>query len=388
MSRSNLCVVLCVVVGLNCGIQFTSGITTNYVVGTLPKERDGWSLTGPGNEAGPPQLAEFITSPANFGPTGIVTNKVFSIVELEEITPQSLSAIDIFHITFDGQGYNGNIPDLDVAEIDALIGFVNGKGRLLVFVSHPSEVTHPLAGELLTYFGISAGSYSGDGNVVPTDAMPPRMKYGPFGEILQITWSANEHSSIITDSNSPAQVLLSSLCDNKNEMAMGWFGNGMILVFGDYYDSYSSIASNQSSVGFDVLMGNVFNFINPINLSIAVEPMNIGINSTTPDVGQHQYLGEIHVDISSERFPACPDVYRFDHWLGDGIVDPNSANTQVLLNVDKTITAVFVLDEPICGDECHPNFLLGDHNHDCYVNMVDFAMFLSRWMTCTAPECN
>ena len=86
------------------------------------------------------------------------------------------------------------------------------------------------------------------------------------------------------------------------------------------------------------------------------------------------------------RFIDCPNVRHFDHWIGD-VAEPNSAQTTVVMNTDKTVTAVFV-DGAICGDECHPNFLLGDHNHDCYVNFVDFAMFVSRWMACTAPECD
>jgi hypothetical protein len=43
----------------------------------------------------------------------------------------------------------------------------------------------------------------------------------------------------------------------------------------------------------------------------------------------------------------------------------------------------------ICGDAEHP-YPIGDFTNDCYVNLLDFAMFAQQWLTCTAPEspCN
>ena len=83
----------------------------------------------------------------------------------------------------------------------------------------------------------------------------------------------------------------------------------------------------------------------------------------------------------------CPSVYKFDHWEGD-VYDVDSASTIVTMDADKTVTAVFTLATPECGDECHPNFLLGDHNHDCVINFEDIAMVASRWLNCTKPECD
>jgi len=109
------------------------------------------------------------------------------------------------------------------------------------------------------------------------------------------------------------------------------------------------------------------------------------INTVTPSVGSHDYAG--CVNISAERLANCPDVYRFDHWEGD-VADANAANTIVDMDANKVVTAIFVVDEPKCGDECHPNFLLADHNHDCVVNFSDMAMLASRWLDCTKPECD
>ena len=44
---------------------------------------------------------------------------------------------------------------------------------------------------------------------------------------------------------------------------------------------------------------------------------------------------------------SCPPVYRFDHWEGDmnGVNDPCSAIITILMDSDKTVRAVFVIDE-------------------------------------------
>jgi len=39
-----------------------------------------------------------------------------------------------------------------------------------------------------------------------------------------------------------------------------------------------------------------------------------------------------------------------------------------------------------CGDPWHP-YPVGDFNHDCEVNFLDFATFSSHWLECTAPQC-
>jgi len=127
---------------------------------------------------------------------------------------------------------------------------------------------------------------------------------------------------------------------------------------------------------------------NCFSSSLAIQTIPTGLTSVTQDEFLYDFITKsCSVNIHATKSINCPDVYRFDHWEGAGIVDPTLPDTNVLMDGDKTITAVFV-DDRTCGDECHPNFQLGDHNHDCYVNVVDFAMFLSRWMTCTAPECD
>ncbi len=87
-----------------------------------------------------------------------------------------------------------------------------------------------------------------------------------------------------------------------------------------------------------------------------------------------------------ELFKSCAAVYHFDHWEGD-VIEPNSPLTTVIMDADKTVTAVFVAAEPRCGDECHP-ILEGDLNRDCYVNFADFVLYAAKWMACTHPDCD
>ena len=121
-------------------------------------------------------------------------------------------------------------------------------------------------------------------------------------------------------------------------------------------------------------------------LTIGVIPNNLGISSIDPSLGEHPYYRNTTVNLNATRFVECPNVYRFDHWVGD-VADSDSAVTTVFMDSDKTVTAVFV-EGAVCGDECHPNFTLGDLNHDCYVNLEDIAIITSRWLNCFAPECD
>jgi probable HAF family extracellular repeat protein len=121
-------------------------------------------------------------------------------------------------------------------------------------------------------------------------------------------------------------------------------------------------------------------------LSMKVEPNDIGIGTVTPQIGDYQYYMNRIIQLSADKYVLCPNVYRFDHWEG-GVIDPFSEATTIVMDTDKNITAVFVPTRE-CGDECHPNFLLGDHNHDCIVDFADFVLFGSRWLTCTKPECD
>ena len=105
-----------------------------------------------------------------------------------------------------------------------------------------------------------------------------------------------------------------------------------------------------------------------------------------PGIGEFSYPEHANVPIVAEQYNNCPDVYVFDHWEGQGILDPNAASTTVLMDTNVQITAVFTATRN-CGDACHLHPAM-DFNHDCIVDLVDLAEILSDWLLCTKPECD
>jgi hypothetical protein len=160
--------------------------------------------------------------------------------------------------------------------------------------------------------------------------------------------------------------------------------DGSIVAWGDNAYGQLNVPSDHFIIDIDAGFGHGLALTRePVTLTITVEPNNVGIDTVTPDVGTHGCGGWI--SIKAERFVNCPDVYTFDHWDGDAN-DPNSADTTVFMDLDKTITAVFV-DGRQCGDECHP-YPSVDVNKDCKVDLLDIAMVASSWLECTRPECD
>lgn len=117
------------------------------------------------------------------------------------------------------------------------------------------------------------------------------------------------------------------------------------------------------------------------SLTIQTDPPFI--STVNPFIGTESVSGS--VDLEAESFVSCPYVYRFDHWQGQGILDPDAAHTSVTVESSQVITAVFV-DDRKCGDACHPNDGLGDLNHDCMIDLGDIAVLASRWLSSTRPE--
>ena len=137
--------------------------------------------------------------------------------------------------------------------------------------------------------------------------------------------------------------------------------------------------------GTDQLLHAHIDFAQWRKLTITTSPLNnIPVQ---PGVGDFSYPQKANVPIVAAQYNNCPDVYIFDHWEGQDILDPNEAATTVLMDTDVQITAVFVVTRN-CGDACHPNDLLGDFNHDCIVDFEDFSNFAENWLVCTKPEPN
>ena len=58
---------------------------------------------------------------------------------------------------------------------------------------------------------------------------------------------------------------------------------------------------------------------------------------------------------------------------------------RVRLGAAGSYTVAVSSPEPVCGDTAHP-YPAYDFNHDCWVNLEDFAMFAMDWLTCTQPH--
>ncbi|MFH1370654.1 MAG: PEP-CTERM sorting domain-containing protein [Planctomycetota bacterium] len=123
-----------------------------------------------------------------------------------------------------------------------------------------------------------------------------------------------------------------------------------------------------------------------VRLTVQAEPNDLGIDTLTPSIGEHIYYKNWPVVVKADTFKKCPDVYRFNHWTGD-MTEPNSATITLVMTEDKTVTAVYYVDQRRCGDECHP-ILQGDLNNDCYINFEDFAIYCELWLSCTHPDCD
>lgn len=119
-------------------------------------------------------------------------------------------------------------------------------------------------------------------------------------------------------------------------------------------------------------------------LTMTTDPPNL--DCVSPSLGETEYYNGQTIFVNAPCCPDCPNVYKFDHWEGD-VADANSSLTSLVMDSDKYIKAVYVADQRVCGDECHP-ILQGDLNKDCYINFEDFALYSLMWMSCTHPDCD
>ena len=170
-----------------------------------------------------------------------------------------------------------------------------------------------------------------------------------------------------------------SLALRADGSLVGWGSNGV--------GQCDSPAIPAGYVFTDFAAGNHGNSVGlieffPRTLTMVIEPNDAGIDTVAPNSGSYNST----VNLTATTFIDCPYVYKFNHWDGD-VANVNAANTTVFMDSDKTVTAVFTATRE-CGDECHPNDLLGDFNHDCIIDIADFAEFALNWMVCTKPECD
>jgi hypothetical protein len=120
--------------------------------------------------------------------------------------------------------------------------------------------------------------------------------------------------------------------------------------------------------------------------TLTINTSPAGLITVQPGVGEFTYPEHALAPIAAAQSNNCPDVYVFDHWEGPAVLDPNAAETTVLMDNNVQITAVFNTTRA-CGDACH-GYPEMDFNHDCIVNLADLTELLEDWLVCTKPECD
>ncbi len=128
--------------------------------------------------------------------------------------------------------------------------------------------------------------------------------------------------------------------------------------------------------GFDNVVVTA-DFPDTVTLTVFTSPSQV--DTVTPAPGQHDYGQGQTVDLSASRYTNCPDDYLFSQWIGSGIAQPTQPTTTVLMDVSKTVTALFVPAVPECGDACHPP-PESDITGDCKVNLYDFIVIAQHWL--------
>lgn len=126
-----------------------------------------------------------------------------------------------------------------------------------------------------------------------------------------------------------------------------------------------------------------FTTVPPSVLTILSEPNYM---TTVPAAGEYVYIKNEVVSLQAVPYVDCPDTRNLNYWTG-GVVDPNSASTTIVMDSDKTVTAVYSRPTRECGDACH-QIVPPDLNGDCYVNMADFTLYIADWLVCTHPDCD
>lgn len=258
-------------------------------------------------------------------------------------TRTSVNAEDYGQLTINGGSINGYLTARDNSQI-----VINGGSISFHLEPHESSYVLITGG----FIERDINLYNGTVEILGSDFAIDGVPFG-YGELTSLSGGSYL--------DEPYQVLTGTLVNGDTINNAFYIGsNGRIILAPPQPDNFT--------------------------LTMAVEPKDVGINTIVPIVGENVYAPNQPIDISANKYINCPDVYHFEHWVGD-VGDTNSANTTVFMDSDKTVTAVFTAAR-VCGDECHDDNIFGDYNHDCIINIVDFAQFALNWMNCTKPECD
>jgi len=131
-----------------------------------------------------------------------------------------------------------------------------------------------------------------------------------------------------------------------------------------------------NSVTFDNVA--LYLVTDPVNLTMAASPADKGIDTIYPPAGQATFIKGSYVNIKASPYYGWPQVYKFDHWVGQGVTNPNSSQTTVLMDQDRSITAVY--DDGRAGDGQWHTISVGDLDQDGIVDTQDLVIYAGKWL--------
>jgi probable HAF family extracellular repeat protein len=218
----------------------------------------------------------------------------------------------------------------------------------------------------------------------------------PGGKYHSRAWDVSADGSVVVGSGATPQGYEAFIWDPTNGMRnlrevledLGVNMSGWTLMAAEEISAEGStvVGRGFNPEGYGEAWRAVLYTPKQVLLTLHVRPSDVGIDTVGPGLEQHFYPKNSIAVLRADSFLACPTLYGFDHWEGD-VANPDSPVTSILMDSHKTVTAVYGLRKPKCGDECHP-ILQGDINGDCYVNLQDFALYSQRWLECTHPDCD
>jgi probable HAF family extracellular repeat protein len=360
--------------GVSCDGSFVVGQSSNIYLDIVPCR---WS--GPNDILPLGQESGFATDISADGSTVVGMDNYGAFRWTESTGIQSLGSGEAWGVSADGHvivGYNGG-EAFRWTEATGMVGlgFLSDGNSIAFDVSEDGLVVVGWSdGQAFTWTetegmrGLGSGggavAVSGDGSVVVG-----------FGE---------DGNAFIWDANHGMQNLEDVLENTYGLDLTGW----QLDIWIDISADGRTIAGtgtdpNGNTQAWLAVLGDP---PPSVKLTVQVEPNDLGIDTVTPSVGEHIYYKNWPVVEKADTFKRCPDVYRFSHWVG-AMAEPNSATITLVMTEDKTVTAVYDVDQRRCGDECHP-ILQGDLNKDCYINFEDFAIYCAHWLSCTHPDCD
>jgi len=111
--------------------------------------------------------------------------------------------------------------------------------------------------------------------------------------------------------------------------------------------------------------------------------------TVTPDVAQPEQIMVRQINAGSHYLGQSEFTAHFGLGPAAGMVDRvhikwSSGIEQLFQDVAANTVLVAVEPDPVCAEWVHPApFPPGDFDHDCRVNITDYALFCKHWLECT-----